>query len=83
MGRGFHLHPGASVLRRSRTEVGPIEPVTGARRSAKLGDLVTTDHISPAGTISPTTPAGQFLIAEGVQPAMFNSYGRGAATTGS
>jgi aconitate hydratase len=56
-------------------EVGPIEPVTGARVLAKLGDSVTTDHISPAGTISPATPAGQFLIGRGVQPAMFNSYG--------
>jgi aconitate hydratase len=40
-----------------------------------LGDSVTTDHISPAGTIGPTSPAGQYLIAAGVQPAMFNSYG--------
>jgi aconitate hydratase len=56
-------------------DVGPIEPVVGARVLAKLGDSVTTDHISPAGTISPTTPAGQYLVAKGVQPAMFNSYG--------
>jgi aconitate hydratase len=56
-------------------DVDPIEAVNGARVLAKLGDSVTTDHISPAGTISPTTPAGQFLIAKGVQPAMFNSYG--------
>jgi aconitate hydratase len=49
--------------------------VAGARALAKLGDSVTTDHISPAGTIAPTSPAGQFLIAAGVQPAMFNSYG--------
>jgi aconitate hydratase len=42
---------------------------------AKLGDSVTTDHISPAGTIAPTSPAGQYLIEAGVQPAMFNSYG--------
>jgi aconitate hydratase len=56
-------------------DVGPIGPVVGARVLAMLGDSVTTDHISPAGTISPTTPAGQYLIAKGVQPAMFNSYG--------
>jgi aconitate hydratase len=56
-------------------EVAPIEPVTAARVLAKLGDSVTTDHISPAGNISPTTPAGRYLIAQGVQPAMFNSYG--------
>ncbi len=56
-------------------DVSPIEPVIGARALVKLGDSVTTDHISPAGTISPTTPAGQYLVARGVQPAMFNSYG--------
>jgi aconitate hydratase len=56
-------------------EVAPVRPVTGARVLVKLGDSVTTDHISPAGTISPTSPAGQYLIAAGVQPAMFNSYG--------
>jgi aconitate hydratase len=56
-------------------EVAPLRPVTGARVLVKLGDSVTTDHISPAGTISPTSPAGQYLIAAGVQPAMFNSYG--------
>ena len=56
-------------------EVGPIRPVLGARVLAKLGDSVTTDHISPAGNISPVSPAGQYLISQGVQPAMFNSYG--------
>ena len=56
-------------------EVTPIAPVTGARALAKLGDSVTTDHISPAGSIAPTSPAGLFLISQGVQPAMFNSYG--------
>jgi aconitate hydratase len=56
-------------------ELTPIRPVLGARVLAKLGDSVTTDHISPAGNISPASPAGQYLIAQGVQPAMFNSYG--------
>ncbi|HVR79099.1 MAG TPA: aconitate hydratase AcnA [Acidimicrobiia bacterium] len=56
-------------------EVTAIAPVTGARVLAKLGDSVTTDHISPAGSIAPTSPAGLFLISQGVQPAMFNSYG--------
>ena len=42
---------------------------------AYLGDSVTTDHISPAGSIKKDSPAGKFLIAQGVQPAMFNSYG--------
>ena len=53
----------------------PITPITGARALAKLGDSVTTDHISPAGSISPTSPAGQYLVSQGVQPASFNSYG--------
>jgi aconitate hydratase len=55
--------------------ITPLSPVVGARALAMLGDSVTTDHISPAGTIGPTSPAGQYLIAAGVQPAMFNSYG--------
>jgi aconitate hydratase len=49
--------------------------VTGARVLAKLGDSVTTDHISPAGNISPSTPAGRYLAEHGVKPADFNSYG--------
>ncbi|MCZ6629978.1 MAG: aconitate hydratase, partial [Actinobacteria bacterium] len=47
----------------------------GARVLAKLGDSVTTDHISPAGSIGVNTPAGKYLVSEGVQPPMFNSYG--------
>ena len=42
---------------------------------ALLGDSVTTDHISPAGSIPKDSPAGKYLIAQGVQPADFNSYG--------
>ncbi len=53
----------------------PIGPVRGARVLALLGDSVTTDHISPAGSIKPDSPAGRYLIEHGVQPAMFNSYG--------
>ena len=56
-------------------EVEPIRPVSDARVLVKLGDSVTTDHISPAGAIAPDSPAGQFLISKGVQPPMFNSYG--------
>ncbi|MGA7226788.1 MAG: aconitate hydratase AcnA [Acidimicrobiia bacterium] len=55
--------------------VEPVKPITGARALAKLGDSVTTDHISPAGSIATGTPAGQYLISKGVQPPMFNSYG--------
>ena len=56
-------------------EVTPLSPINGARVLAKLGDSVTTDHISPAGSIAIDSPAGRYLISEGVQPAMFNSYG--------
>jgi aconitate hydratase len=52
-----------------------IEHIKGARVLAVLGDSVTTDHISPAGSIKKDSPAGKYLIAHGVQPADFNSYG--------
>jgi aconitate hydratase len=56
-------------------EPGRASDIQGARPLAIFGDSVTTDHISPAGSIKPTTPAGQYLIAHGVQPSDFNSYG--------
>ncbi len=56
-------------------EVTPIRPIHGARVLLKLGDSITTDHISPAGAIAIDSPAGQYLISKGVQPPMFNSYG--------
>jgi aconitate hydratase len=49
--------------------------ISGARVLAVLGDSVTTDHISPAGSIKADSPAGKYLIAKGVKPADFNSYG--------
>jgi aconitate hydratase len=52
-----------------------VEDVRGARVLAVLGDSVTTDHISPAGSIKKDSPAGKYLIGHGVQPADFNSYG--------
>ena len=52
-----------------------IPPIKGARCLALLGDSITTDHISPAGSIKKDSPAGKYLIANGVQPADFNSYG--------
>jgi aconitate hydratase len=52
-----------------------IGDITGARCLAKLGDSVTTDHISPAGAIKPESPAGHYLQEHGVSPADFNSYG--------
>jgi len=56
-------------------EVGEAQDIRGARCLALLGDSITTDHISPAGSIKPTTPAGQYLIAKGVAPKDFNSLG--------
>jgi len=53
----------------------PIADVTGARCLLRLGDSVTTDHISPAGSIQASSPAGLYLESEGVGPADFNSYG--------
>jgi aconitate hydratase len=55
----------------------PVPPtdIRGARVLAVLGDSVTTDHISPAGSIPADSPAGKYLIAKGVKPADFNSYG--------
>jgi len=59
----FTLHPDA------------IRDIRGARALAVFGDSVTTDHISPAGSIKKDSPAGKYLIANGVAPADFNSYG--------
>jgi aconitate hydratase len=56
-------------------EPRPVEPIAGARVLAMLGDSVTTDHISPAGAIKKQSPAGQWLIENGVEPRDFNSYG--------
>ena len=55
--------------------LAPVGDIKGARVLAKLGDSVTTDHISPAGAIKPDSPAGRYLIEHGVKPADFNSYG--------
>ncbi|HEV3268792.1 MAG TPA: aconitate hydratase AcnA [Acidimicrobiales bacterium] len=56
-------------------EPGEVEDVLNARVLAKLGDSVTTDHISPAGNIRANGPAGRYLIDAGVSPQDFNSYG--------
>jgi aconitate hydratase len=54
---------------------GDIHEIKGARPLAIFGDSVTTDHISPAGSIKKTSPAGKYLVEHGVEPADFNSYG--------
>ena len=56
-------------------ETTPVHDITGARVLLKLGDSVTTDHISPAGSIKADSPAGAYLTAHGVDKADFNSYG--------
>ncbi len=56
-------------------EAGVISDIEGARVLAILGDMITTDHISPAGSFKPTTPAGQYLLERQVAPKDFNSYG--------
>jgi aconitate hydratase len=58
-----------------RPEPAPVRDIVGARALAVLGDSVTTDHISPAGSIPPWSPAGRWLQERGVTPLEFNSYG--------
>ncbi|MDF1852594.1 MAG: aconitate hydratase AcnA [Verrucomicrobiales bacterium] len=57
------------------TKEGASENIVGARPLGIFGDSVTTDHISPAGAIKDTSPAGQYLLENGVEKASFNSYG--------
>jgi aconitate hydratase len=56
-------------------DVGKIDNIIGARPLGIFGDSVTTDHISPAGAIKPTSPAGKYLQERGIKPEDFNSYG--------
>jgi aconitate hydratase len=56
-------------------ELPPLPSLRGARVLALLGDSITTDHISPAGSIAPTSPAAEYLMAHGVERRDFNSYG--------
>jgi aconitate hydratase A / 2-methylisocitrate dehydratase len=58
-----------------KVKPGAVEDIKNARVLAVLGDSVTTDHISPAGSIKKDSPAGKYLIEHGVKPADFNSYG--------
>src|SRR5207244_9219096 len=53
----------------------PVADISRARVLANLGDSITTDHISPAGSIKPNSPAGKYLTEHGVAPTDFNSYG--------
>ena len=80
-GDKYDWTPDSTYIRRPpyfdgmEAEPSPVEDIEGARVLALLGDSVTTDHISPAGTISPTSPAGRWLQEQGVEPKDFNSYG--------
>jgi aconitate hydratase len=80
-GDRYDWDPDSTYIRRPpflegvRPEPAPIGGIDGARVLALLGDSVTTDHISPAGVIRQTSPAGQWLLDHGVAPKDFNSYG--------
>jgi len=80
-GKTFDWDPMSTYVRKPPyfdgmpAEPAPVNNITGARVLALLGDSVTTDHISPAGAIKKGTPAAQYLEANGVEPADFNSLG--------
>ncbi|MER5292894.1 aconitate hydratase [Streptomyces pharetrae] len=80
-GNTFEWDPESTYVRKPpyfegmTMETTPVSDITGARVLAKLGDSVTTDHISPAGAIKADTPAGQYLTEHGVERRDFNSYG--------
>src|SRR5579875_16536 len=77
----FSWDPSSTYVRRPPffddmgPEPEPLGDITGARVLALLGDSVTTDHISPAGSIRADSPAGRYLVEHGVRPADFSSYG--------
>ena len=76
VGRQVHLREESAVLRRHDHDAGAASATSRARACSRvLGDSVTTDHISPAGNISKSSPAAKYLMAQGVQAADFNSYG--------
>jgi aconitate hydratase len=80
-GDRFQWDPDSTYIRRPPflenlpPEPAPRHDIQGARALALLGDSITTDHISPAGSIRPDSPAGRYLIERGVEPKDFNSYG--------
>ncbi|GGS51937.1 aconitate hydratase [Planobispora rosea] len=80
-GDTFEWDPASTYVRKAPYFDGmpaqpePVKDISGARVLAKLGDSVTTDHISPAGSIKPGTPAAEYLRENGVEVKDFNSYG--------
>ena len=75
LGRSLHLHPSAPYFDDMVDPNTSVQDLAGLRALAMLGDSVTTDHISPAGNIAIDSPAGEYLMALGVKPGDFNSYG--------
>ncbi len=81
IGTSFEWAPESTYVRKPPyfdgmpTDPAPLTDIRGARVLAVLGDSVTTDHISPAGSIKRDSPAGRYLVERGVEPADFNSYG--------
>jgi aconitate hydratase len=75
LGRRIDIRGPAAVLRGPRVRTGAVAAIHDARVLCVFGDSVTTDHISPAGSIAASSPAGQWLQAHGVAPTDFNSYG--------
>src|SRR5881392_4071615 len=77
----FEWDPDSTYVRRPpyfdgmSREAGRVEDIAGARCLVRVGDSVTTDHISPAGAIKPDAPAGKYLVEHGVERKDFNSYG--------
>ena len=80
-GNTFEWDPESTYVRKPTyfdgmtKETSPVEDISGARVLALLGDSVTTDHISPAGSFKADTPAGKYLVEHGVERKDFNSYG--------
>jgi aconitate hydratase len=76
-GELFAWDPGSTYVREATffAHEADLSDIVDARVLAVLGDSVTTDHISPAGAFSPDSPAGRYLIEQGVEPRDFNSYG--------
>ncbi|WP_027343412.1 aconitate hydratase AcnA [Hamadaea tsunoensis] len=80
-GNTFEWAPESTYVRKPpyfegmAAQPAPVTDIAGARVLAKLGDSVTTDHISPAGSIKPDSPAGKYLAEHGVERRDFNSYG--------
>ncbi|WP_336705072.1 aconitate hydratase AcnA [Micrococcus terreus] len=80
-GDTFEWDPNSTYVRKPpyfegiQAQPEPVQDITGARVLLKLGDSVTTDHISPAGSFKSDTPAGKYLLENGVERKDFNSYG--------